>query len=899
MTGDFYKSGPTMSATVYDSDLNKALQYIMSEREESFVAASNKDQAREAFQVPLKNVQPDAEMLSQNADEALISDREANIAKYREMRQRRASIMRRFEEGKAGLSEQSEMQRLKTSIREMKREIDATKPERRSAKNFFTDATKAWDRGDISDDVYAVIETLYKKFPFVLEGLRFSVTQAKDSSVSGQFFALARLVRLYKGTNGVSDPTTARHEIVHSLEQMMSEQATMDVFQDWTEKLEKAINTDKSPKAQAFFKAVLEFIDNPSEQTYDAAVAAMPSYEYYQYINPSEYWAVNAEKLMARKLGTGWDRFVLSVKKLYEGLKYLIGFDNQYVIHRTFDDIMNARAGRVTKNVLVDYVSHVSITLANVNTRRNYKGGPAPLSSWTSANESNIDNVIYRIQDRHIDTKRVQEAITNEIGDIEDRFDAYMKEELYHGRVAKQTIDFLKNDLQPLLKDMVNRGVKLEDFEEYLQNRTAPDRNALIASRNPMMPDGGSGIFNDEAQDYMNSLDPEAKQNFEELAEKVDQIVRETQDILVDNGLEKAETIAGWRETQPLYVPLNRDPDELDFTTSSTGLGQGFSTRGRFTKSATGSLKTVVDILGNIALQREKAIVKSEKARVGRALYGLAISSPNPDFWMPVNPAAIKNKKKLEQELINLGLRPDEAQNIILEPRVPRFDKVTGQISYEVNPSMRGSENVFAVRINGEDRFIFFNPGDPRAQRMVKALKNLDGEQLSGIMGKVAEITRYYAALNTQYNPVFGAWNFMRDNTAGAINLNGTAIANRKLEVFRNSFPAVRAIYRDLREKGATTPEMRQWIDLFERFQNAGGQTGYRDTFTRSKEKATVVQRELVNLNAGTARKAAKAVFDWLSDYNDAMENAVRLAAFKAALEEGLTEERAASLAKI
>jgi hypothetical protein len=898
ITGDFYKSGPTMNTTVYGSDLNKALQYIMSQREESFVAVSNKDQAREAFQVPLKNVQPDAEMLSQNADEALISDREANIAKYREMRQRRASIMRRFEEGKAGLSEQSEMQRLKTSIREMKREIDATKPERRSAKNFFTDATKAWDRGDISDDVYAVIETLYKKFPFVLEGLRFSVTQTKDSSVSGEFFALARLVRLYKGTNGVSDPSTARHEIVHSLEQMMSAEATFDVVQDWTEKLEKAINTDKSPKAQAFFKAVLAFMEDPSEQTYEAAMAALPSYEYYQYLNPSEYWAVNAEKLMARKLGTGWDRFVLSVKKLYEGLKYLIGFDNQYVIHRTFDDIMNARAGRVTKNVLVDYVSRVSITLANVNTRRNYKGGPAPLSSWTAPNESNLDNFFYRIQDKHIDTKRVQEAITNEIGDIEDRFDAYMKEELYHGRVAKQTIDFLKNDLQPLLKDMVNRGVKLEDFEEYLQNRTAPDRNALIASRNPMMPDGGSGIFNDEAQDYMNSLDPEAKQNFEELAEKVDQIVRETQDILVDNGLEKAETIAGWRETQPLYVPLNRDPDELDFTTSSTGLGQGLSTRGRFTKTATGSLKTVVDILGNIALQREKAIVKSEKARAGRALYGLAISSPNPDFWMPVNPAAIKNKKKLVQELVNLGLRPDEAENIILEPRVPRFDKVTGQISYEVNPSMRGSENVFSVRINGEDRFVFFNPGDPRAQRMVKALKNLDADQLSGIMGKVAEMTRFYAALNTQYNPVFGAWNFMRDNTAGAINLNGTPIANRKLEVFRNSFTAVRAIYRDLRDKGATTPEMRQWIDLFEQFQKAGGQTGYRDTFTRSKEKATVVQRELANLNAGTARKAANSIFQWLSDYNDAMENAVRLAAFKAALEEGLSEERAASLAK-
>lgn len=899
ITGDFTKNGPVMATTLYyQEDMVKAVRYIMTEREESFVAMSNKDEAREAFQAPLKNVEPTAEMISQNPTEALLVDREALIAKYRDLRQRRAAIMRKYERGEGGLEEQRTMHGLAREIKALKMDIDVTKPEKRDAKDFFRKATDEWADGNISDDVYAVIETLYNKFPFVLEQLKLSVTKSKNGSAAGEFFALPRIVRLYKGTNGVTDPATARHEIVHSLEQMMSDEAAMAVVEDWMNKLERAANNEKTEKGRVFFNAVVDFINNPSKETYDAALAALPSYEYYQYVNPSEYWAVNAEKLMARKLGSAWDRFVLSVKKLYEGLKDLIGFDNQYVIHRTFDDIMNARAARATKKVLNDYISSVSVSLANVNTRRNYKGGPAPLSSWTSAEESNIDNFIYRIQDKHIDTKRVQEAITNEIGDIADRFDVYMKEELYHGRVAKQTMDFLKQDIQPLLKDMIKRGVSLEEFEEYLHNRAAPDRNALIASRNAQMPDGGSGIFNQEAADYMANLDPQKKADFEALAAEVDKIVEGTQDLLVDSGLEKRETIDLWRERQPLYVPLNRDKDELDFVSSSTGLGRGFSTRGRFTKTATGSLKSVVDIFGNIALQRERAIVRAEKARVGRALYGLAISSPNPDFWMPVNPAAIKNKKKLTQELINLGLRPDEAENIIQEPRVPRFDKATGQITYEINPAMRGSENVFAVRINGEDRFIFFNPGDYRALRMVQAMQNLDAEQLSGVMGVTAEITRTYAAMNTQYNPVFGAWNFARDSLGAAINLNGTPLENRKLEVWRNAFPAVRAIYRDLRTKGSTTPEMQQWIDLFERFQKAGGQTGYRDQFSRSKERATIIQRELKSLDAGNARKAARAVFNWLSDYNDAMENAVRLSAFKAALEEGLTEERAASLAK-
>jgi hypothetical protein len=896
--GDFYKSGQIMSATTYKEESAKdVIQYLIADRGDTLVANNNKEEARKAFQTPLANVSPDESV--SNPYVRAQEDRNQMIASLQSARQKRAAVISKFMKGEAGLKEQARLTDLTEISKSLKDAIKQSKPARRSAGNFFADATRQWDEGNISDSVYEVIKTLYEKYPFVLQDLKLTVRQPKEGKISaGQYSPLARLVYLYKGTSGIESPVTIRHELVHSLEQMMSEEATVDLIDEWQKKFEKASKEDRSAKGQRFFDAVINFFNNPSLITYQEAMDSLPSYEYYQYINPSEYWAVNAEQLMARKLGSGWDKFVLAVKRMFEGLKSFFGFDNNYAVHKAFNEVMSGNAKRIGTTALVDYVTSERIDLENQNTRRNYKGGPAPLSTWTSAEESNIDNFIYRIQDKHIDTKRVQEAITEEIGDIADRFDAYMKEELYHGRVAKQTTDFLKQDIQPLLKDMVERGVSLEEFEEYLHNRAAPDRNAMIASRNAQMPDGGSGLFDQEAADYMASLDPQKKKDFEALAAEVDKIVKDTQDLLVSSGLEKQETIDIWRKTQPLYVPLNRDKDELDFVSSSTGLGRGYSTRGRFTKTASGSLKTVVDIFGNIALQRERAIVRAEKARVGRALYGLAIASPNPDFWMPVNPSAIKNKKKLTQELINLGLNPDDAENIIQEPRVPRFDKATGQIAYEVNPSMRGSQNVFAVRINGEDRFIFFNPGDHRALRMVQALQNLDAEQLSGVMGITAELTRTYAAMNTQYNPVFGAWNFARDTMGAAINLNGTPLEDRKLEVFKNSFPAVRAIYRDLREKGPTTPEMRQWIDLFERFQKAGGQTGYREQFSRHKERATIIQRELENLNASNARKTAKVVFDWLSDYNDAMENAVRLSAFKAALEEGMSEERAASLAK-
>jgi len=839
-----------------------------------------------------------------NTEENLINDREENIRRYQVVRQKRAAILRKVGEGKFGLDTQRQLAELNAAAKDLKMDIELSKPERREPKNFFTDATKAWDAGLISDDVYSAISTIYHKFPALLKDLKFSVAKGTNGA-AGSFTNLARLVRLYKGSVGVENPTTIRHEIVHSLEQMMDEDAAKLIIDNWVDALSAAMKKEKTEKGQKFFDALMAYYDNPSRESYDTAMALLPSYEYYQYMNPSEYWAVNAEKLLASKLGTGWDRFKSSIKKLYEALKYMFGFNNQYHVHKVFDDIMSAQPQRFTKTMLIDYVDSQGIELQNINTRRNYKGGPAPLPTWDSGSDSKFedDKWIYRLIDKNVDTKRVIQTINKAIGDISDRWDAYLKETLYHGRTAEQSESYLKKELRPLLQKLSDMGVPIDAFEQYLHNRHAKEYNELIAARNPQMPDGGSGIFTQDALDYLNGLDPKKKKAFEILAKDLDGIIKKTQEILIAGGLETPETIQAWRDKMPFYVPLNRNPDELDFVNPGTGLGQGFGTRGAFTKKATGSLKSVVDILANVSLQRERAIVRSEKARVGRALYGLAIMAPNTNFWLPINPDAIRSKKKLVAELINMGLTPDDAENIIQEPKVPGIDPKTGLVKYRVNPGMRNAPNVFPVRIDGKDRFIVFNPGDPRAKRMVEALKNLDAHQLSEGLGTIAEATRLIAAMNTQYNPVFGAWNFVRDVGSAAINLESTAIAGKQAEVLSllspsKGIPALRAIYNVLRDRPASSKEQQKLMDLFIQFTKAGGQTGYREQFSRSNEKANIIEREMSKLDRSNWRKTADSVLNWLSDYNDAMENAVRLAAFKVALDEGLTEERAAELAK-
>jgi hypothetical protein len=533
---------------------------------------------------------------------------------------------------------------------------------------------------------------------------------------------------------------------------------------------------------------------------------------------------------------------------------------------------------------------------------RNYQGGPAPIAQWSSPDATAMDNIEYQLADKFVDLKHVIREIEKGAGTIEENFDAYTKETLMHGRASEAIQDFLNKELLPILKDMRQKNVTLAELEEYLHNRHAEEYNIQIAKINLTMPDGGSGIFTDDANAYLNSLTQDQKDKFEALAKEVDAIVRRTQEVVVEGGLETQETIDVWNRLYPNYVPLKRA--DLDYVNTGSGVAKGIQTKGPFSKRAMGSLKDVVDIFSNIAIQREKAIINSEAAKVGRALYGLVISNPNPGFWMAVNPDAIKNKKKLEEELINLGLNPVDAQNLFQEPKSPSIDPKTGLVRYTVNPALRNSKNVIAVRVNGKDRYVFFNGNDPRALRMAETLKNLESEQLGLVLGIVGNATRWIASVNTQYNPVFGAWNFLRDVGSGMINLTNTPLAGKQAEVFKGTFPAMAAIYRELRatRKGATVNS--HWVNVYDRYRHAGGKTGFKEQFSKGQNKLTIVERELAKLDRGNARQLADGVFNWLSDYNDTMENAVRLAAFDVATKPvsegglGLSEQQGAAIAK-
>jgi hypothetical protein len=202
-----------------------------------------------------------------------------------------------------------------------------------TADNFMRRARKGLDEGEISADVFAVVQSMYMADPKLLDGLRLDVKQKftpeelaqrraeGKPSPMGAFAPFERVVYLYTGTKGVTDPMTIRHELTHTLEQMMTPAQRKAVVNAYIAALKKAAKKHKDAKSREFFDNVVKYLNEPSNDTRDAMNKSLPSLDFYQFTSPSEYWAVNAEKLMAQRLGTAWDRFKKAVRKMFEKMK--------------------------------------------------------------------------------------------------------------------------------------------------------------------------------------------------------------------------------------------------------------------------------------------------------------------------------------------------------------------------------------------------------------------------------------------------------------------------------------------------------------------------------------------------------------------------------------------------
>ena len=503
-----------------------------------------------------------------------------------------------------------------------------------------------------------------------------------------------------------------------------------------------------------------------------------------------------------------------------------------------------------------------------------------------------FDDFVYKMQNKQIDLKRITEWIEKTFGKISDDVNAYLKETLFKGRAAARTKEFAHNELEPLMRLIASSDLSIGDVEEYLHARHAKEANRVIAQRNPDNPDladGGSGMKNAEADRYFANLAPAVRAKLEAVAKQVDAIIEGTRQLYVEYGLEDQETVDGWKDLFEHYIPLMREGKA-----GGRGIGQGFSVRGKETKGRTGSLRKVVDVLANIMQERERAITRGEKNIVATALVGLVKEHPIKGFW-------------------SIQTQP---------PKTEVFDPRLGKVVQRIDPLYRSRDNVLVAKVRGADGRISevsieFDEDNPRARRMAQALKNLDSQSLEGLLGASAKLTRYFSAINTQYNPLFGPVNLLRDVQSALLNLSGTPLAGQQAKIAADTVSALADVFKDMRRMRDGKAASTKWGKLLRQFELDGGTTGYMDMFKTSADRAKALEKmlnpdhwmesgagKLLTAN-GTLKVPARAVqggfgamLNWLEDYNNAMENATRLAVYSAAINQGMSREQAAGLAK-
>ena len=355
--GDFYKSGNTMYARANEQQAAKAIDFIINIRGDTLIASSPRDKAREMFAPPKATVTPS--VIPKGMKEQIAQIHKVKTDELARVRRGITKIKREVIKGETTINTQRELTYLDQLAKELAADKKMTAEKKITPEAFMARALNEYNKGNISKDVLDVIQYIYRQSPAILTGLRLSVKQAPQNAAytaAGVFNNLERIVRLYK-ESGAVNPGTIRHELMHTLEQMMDPQTQQAIIESWRAALEKAIKKNTDEVSQKYFMAVMDYVNDPSEKNFEKAMELLPSQDMYQYINPSEFWAVNAEKLFGTRMGTPWGRYVNAIRQVFEAMKKLFGFNNTHSVYKAFNDLIKGETPRTHKTMLVDLIS--------------------------------------------------------------------------------------------------------------------------------------------------------------------------------------------------------------------------------------------------------------------------------------------------------------------------------------------------------------------------------------------------------------------------------------------------------------------------------------------------------------------------------------------------------------
>lgn len=484
------------------------------------------------------------------------------------------------------------------------------------------------------------------------------------------------------------------------------------------------------------------------------------------------------------------------------------------------------------------------------------------------------------MQDKMLPAGRMIDDIKKAGGSVPVAMDAYLKEDLLQGKVADMLEKRNKNLYGKLTETLSKSGISLQDFENYLYARHAKERNDYIASINPNMPDGGSGLTNQQAKEFMDEFQQQGKlTKMQGLARLFDNIIADTNKLRVDSGLTPDfSRVTRAEDGRPLpnyqnYAPLRGFADEsvdADETVQEfrPKTGKALGARGREDKRALGRERKAGDIIAHAIMQNTQAVIRSESNKVGQAFLEMIRSNPN-------------QSKDLAEVVAKAPLKKTIVNGVV---------KLVPDINYKNAP------DILVVKEGGKE--VAIRIYDENVARAMNGASSLSPASKNMLVQGMAILNRYLAKINTAYNPEFLITNLVRDLQTFGVNVQQYNLDGIAKDSLRDLKPALSGV-RDSVRGTNNNPQMKR---SYERFKELGGTT---EMYGFTNIESQIEEVNKVMASVGTQAKSwkdmAKAVtpvIKLIEDYNTIVENGIRTSLFKNLVDRGINEERAAQLAK-
>lgn len=551
-----------------------------------------------------------------------------------------------------------------------------------------------------------------------------------------------------------------------------------------------------------------------------------------------------------------------------KGIKYLDGGSRSagdgtynYVIFDDKDVEIVAMESRLRPSAAQQTVANLAI-----NNQQGSAGAfDLPTENKFTAFERYIADSLNRVRD-------VQKAIRDQGGDVEEfgPGDVYRAAERFPGIVTDRLDAFTRNEVEPFLKDLDEAGITPDEMALYAYAKHAQERNDYIASINEKIGDAGSGMSNADADQIIAEAEGgDQADAYKDLHGQLLAMTKGTRDLMVSEGLITQEQADAWGSQYENYVPLKGWADEVDDAGKKRGTGQGFSISGKESLPAMGRRSRAGQIIENILLDRERALIRAEKNRVGKSLLQLVLDNPDENLW---------------------ELDPVERKPTLIK------DADTGERSVIYQDRAETGDNVFKVKVKGTEIRIAL-----RDDGFAKAIKSLSDEQIGPVLRFMSNFNSMLSRLYTGLNPTFVVINGFRDLTTGLIQAQQYD-PKLSAKILKHYKGALGASLRFEYDGKAKTQNRLEWDKWFGEYSRNGGRTGFM-ALKSLEDKVGDVQRMFRrhDPNAKLHQKAWARVMtgvEAIEGINGAIENATRLAAYRGARELGMSPAKAVSVAK-